>query len=62
MTEWLSYDAEVHWVQINKDEQDFLNFIAEGVDLLEASEPPPPSPNCPWCNYIRKLKSISKIY
>jgi len=59
--EWLSYDAEIHWIEINKDEQGFLGFIGEALDVLESVEPPDSSPTCPWCGYISKLKNISRL-
>lgn len=58
---WLSYDAEIDWIEINKDEQGFLSFIGEALGLLESSEPPDPSPTCRWCSYISQLKNISRL-
>ncbi len=59
--EWLSYDAEIHWIEIKKDEQAFLGFIAEALGLLESGEPPNPSPTCRWCSYLSQLKNISRL-
>jgi len=59
--EWLSYDAEIHWVEINKDEQGFLDFVGEVLSVLESAEPPNPSSDCPWCGYISKLKDTSRL-
>ncbi len=38
-----------------KDEQGFLNFMDEVLDVLELPEPPEHSPNCQWCGYISRL-------
>lgn len=56
--EWLSYEAEIHWVEVSKEEQKFLTFIDNVLDLLESSVLPDSSPNCKWCEYISKLKHI----
>ena len=53
----LNYGAEIVWVEVEKDEQVFLNFIDEVLDVLELPEAPEHSPNCQWCNYISKLNS-----
>jgi len=57
-TEWLYYAAEVTWVEIEKDERGFLDFIDNVLDILEASEPPEHSPGCQWCNYVNKMQEI----
>ena len=59
--EWLSYDAEIHWIEINKDEQGFLDFIGEILGVLESAEAPDPSPDCRWCGYISELENISRV-
>ena len=55
--ERLFYEAEIAWVEIEKDEPGFLRFIDEVLDWLELPEAPDHSPNCPWCNYISKLNA-----
>jgi len=55
--ERLFYEAEISWIEIEKDEQGFLSFIDEVLDLLESPEAPEASSNCQWCNYISKLNS-----
>jgi len=57
-TERLSYEADITWVEIKKDEPSFLNFIDELLDVLESPIVPQHSPDCPWCKYIQKLGSI----
>lgn len=52
----LSYEAEITWHEIKKDEQGFLKFIGEVLDILESPEPPEPAPDCRWCSYFDKLK------
>jgi len=59
--EHLSYDAEIDWIEINKDEQGFLDFVGEALGVLKSAEPPDPSLDCPWCGYISKLKNASRL-
>ena len=56
--ERLSYEADITWVEIKKDEQSFLNFIDELLDVLESPAAPEHSPDCQWCKYTQKLSSI----
>ena len=55
--ERLSWEAEITWIEIAKDEQGFLSFIDEVLDVLELPEAPECSPNCQWCGYINKLNT-----
>lgn len=53
--ERLFYEAEITWIEIEKDEQGFLRFIDKVLDVLELPEAPEHSPNCQWCGYFSKL-------
>lgn len=56
-TKWLSYDAEVHFFEVRKDEKGYINFVGEVLKILESYNPPEPNPNgCQWCNYVRRLR------
>lgn len=50
--ESLSYEADIHFAEVKKDEKVFLEFINEVLEVLDSSEPPEASPNCAWCNYV----------
>jgi hypothetical protein len=50
----LAYEADITWIEIEKDEAGFLKFIDEVMDVLELPEPPGHSPDCQWCNYLSK--------
>ncbi|MDP3878707.1 MAG: PD-(D/E)XK nuclease family protein [Dehalococcoidales bacterium] len=56
--ERLFYEAEITWIEIEKDEARFLRFIDEMLYLLEMPEAPPHSSNCPWCNYASRLNDF----
>ena len=53
--EQLAYEAEITWIEIEKNEEGFLKFIDEVQDILELPEAPEHSPNCQWCGYLSKL-------
>jgi len=55
--ESLSYEADITWVEIEKDEQGFLKFIDEVLDILEAPQAPEPSQTCQWCSYVNRLNA-----
>jgi len=57
--EWLSYDAEIRWIEIEKDNERFLNFIEEVLNVIESPEPPSPSAGCQWCDHLIRLRDIS---
>ena len=54
----LSYEAEITWIEIEKNEQGFLEFIEEVLDVLESPKAPEPSPTCQWCDYFSKLNNV----
>jgi hypothetical protein len=56
--ERLSYEAEITWIEVEKNEQNFLGFIDEVLDVLESPEAPQCSPDCQWCNYIDRLIGV----
>jgi len=55
--ERLFYEAEITWIEIEKDEQGFLTFIDGVLDVLELPEAPEHSPNCQWCSYLHRLNN-----
>jgi hypothetical protein len=52
--ERLSYEADITWIEIEKDEGGFLKFIDEVLDVLELPGAPEHSMNCQWCSYLSK--------
>lgn len=55
--ERLSWEAEITWIEIAKDEQGFLDFIDGVLGVLELPEAPECSPNCQWCGYFSRLSN-----
>ena len=59
--ERLSYEADITWIEIEKDEGIFLNFLDKVLNLLELPEAPEHSPECQWCSYLNNMnKFINK--
>jgi len=56
--ERLAYEAEITWIEIEKDQQRFLKFIDDVLSVLESPEAPEHSPTCQWCDYVSKLTNI----
>jgi len=46
-----SLKGKLVWHGIERDEKWFQGFLGEILDVLEAAEPPPPSPGCSMCKY-----------
>lgn len=56
--ERLLYEADIHWVEIERNDKNFLNFLDEVMKILESDQLPEPSPDCDWCNYFNRLKEL----
>jgi hypothetical protein len=57
--EQLSYDAQITWIEVEKDEQKFLGFMDEVLGILENPQAPAHSPSCLWCCYFNKLNGMA---
>jgi len=47
----ITYDNEVTWIELPKDEEKFLKFLRGVLELLSLPEPPPAHPECGFCAY-----------
>ncbi len=47
----LAYEGNVTWLECPKNDQTFLSFINNVLEVLDSPEPPPPNPNCGFCQY-----------
>lgn len=52
---WLSFDAEIFPIDVEKNDDEFICMIGEVLTILESPEPPESSPDCIWCAYSRKV-------
>ena len=57
-TSQIFYESDIRWVEINKNEQNFLNFINDALYVLESTALPDTSTACSWCNYIKYLQKV----
>lgn len=53
---WLEHQkvittGDVSWLEIPKDEQFFLGFIEQVLEVLNSPHPPAAAPSCPFCQY-----------
>jgi len=53
--EHLSFETDITWIEIEKNEGGFLQFLGEVLTILESPHPPPPGSDCAWCAYVNKL-------
>lgn len=54
--EKLSYEAEIQWVEVAKNEKNFLEFVGEVLGVLDKEELPQPSQDCQWCDYLSEFQ------
>lgn len=50
-TERVSLNGTLKWLEIPRNDKDFLEFLHALLTLLEQPEPPEPSSTCEWCKY-----------
>lgn len=50
----LAYFGEPVWLEIPKDEEIFLSFLQEVMDVLDNPTPPRPALECGYCEYREK--------
>ncbi len=46
-----SLSGTMSWVEIPRNDKQFLQFLGEVVDILEQRSPPAAAPKCGWCVY-----------
>lgn len=56
--DWVSFDAEVYLVKIEKDMNGFLDFLEGVLSLMESPDIPDSDSQCLWCNYIGKINKL----
>jgi len=55
--EWLSYDAKICWIEIQKDYDKFEKFMRNVITLIDG-DCPGYSQNCNWCKYIQTARTL----
>lgn len=41
----------VSWIEVPRNDEEFMAFLSQILSVLEAPEPPNPHPYCKWCMY-----------
>ena len=52
----LSFDSNIHLIEVKRKNEEYRNFIEDILSLLESVQPPAHTPNCHWCDYLKKFK------
>ncbi len=58
--EYLSYDAKIELIEMEKNDQGFMDFIGEVLILLESSKYPESAPGCSCCKYTREVRRLDE--
>jgi len=51
------YESDIEWVEINKNDQGFLDFVNNVLYTLSSTTVPEASPDCQWCKYTTRLET-----
>ena len=46
-----SLRGDIKWLEISRNNGDFLSFLYDVVAILDKEEPPAPAVTCEWCKY-----------
>lgn len=52
----VSLKGQLNWIEIQRDDRAFLDFIAEVLSMLEQPSPPEGAPTCEWCRYRNRSR------
>jgi len=50
-------EGEMQWIEIERNDSDFLSFLKDVVNLLDGPIPDPQPERCDWCSYHIKKDS-----
>jgi hypothetical protein len=48
-----AYRTSAVWVEVERNDEAFLNFVANAVKLITRPTMPRSAPNCGWCRWTR---------
>ena len=52
-TKQFAYRTSAVWVEVERDDEAFLHFVADAVKLITRRTMPRSAPNCGWCRWTR---------
>jgi hypothetical protein len=53
-----AYKTELVWIECARDDQAFLEFLGEVLDVLDLPDPPGGTASCPWCQHRDTARRI----
>jgi len=53
-----AYRTSAVWVEVERDDETFLHFVADAVKLITRRTMPRSSPNCGWCRWTRMTAGL----
>ena len=48
-----AYRTSAVWVEVERNDEEFLHFVADAVKLITRRTMPRSAPNCGWCRWTR---------
>lgn len=54
----VGFAGNMSWIEIQRDDGLFKQFLKEVINLLEQPTPPAPNPECEWCRFRVPRKGI----
>jgi hypothetical protein len=60
----VAYRGTPHWIEVERDDEAFMEFLGGVVALLERPDPPEPAQDCAFCQYLTNgsLALLTSIY
>jgi hypothetical protein len=46
------------WIEVERDDESFINFLIEVVTVLDGPLPPPQPEECAWCRYLQRTRAL----
>ena len=54
-----SFQGKAIWIEVERNDGRFMQFLHEVLSVLDKESPPDPSPDCNWCQYRIRMKSLN---
>ncbi|MFM8503082.1 MAG: hypothetical protein ACKOAJ_04735, partial [Actinomycetota bacterium] len=48
-----AYRTSAVWIEVERNDEAFLHFVADAVKLITRRNMPRSAPNCGWCRWTR---------
>ncbi|MDP3920742.1 MAG: PD-(D/E)XK nuclease family protein [Candidatus Omnitrophota bacterium] len=53
-----AFKGKLSWVEIKRDDEQFLQFLREVLKVASAEKAPEPAPDCNWCRYRSRMENF----